>query len=175
MDKRSLILFISNAILLQLMLMINTSNVWIGINLFFLGPIFIIAPLYLRTDQFFVSTLLTGFWVDAALPTPFGSMTLLLLCIGSALLMTRRRFRAEKNFHPSLLALLANLIAGFYLFFLSLSHDLNTFFSLFSTSFLELVLSQLALLFIAPWFFNFQRSLFVLFETKEEPESLPFL
>ena len=60
MDKRSLILFISNAILLQLMLMINTSNVWIGINLF-LGPIFIIAPLYLRTDQFFISTLLTGF------------------------------------------------------------------------------------------------------------------
>lgn len=175
MDKRSLILFFSNAILLQLMLMINSSNVWIGINLFFLGPIFIIAPLYLRADQFFISTLLTGFWVDAALPTPFGSMTLLLLCIGTLLLMTRRRFRAEKNFHPSLLALLANLIAGFYLFFLSLSHDFTLFFSLFSTSFLELIFSQLVLLFIAPWFFNFQRSLFILFETKEEPESLPFL
>lgn len=175
MDKRSIILFFSNAILLQLMLMVNSSNVWIGINLFILGPIFIIAPLYLTANQFFFCTLLTGFWVDAALPTPFGSMTLLLLGIGTLLLMTRRRFRAEKNFHPCLLAQGINLIAALYLFFLSQRHDLNTFFSLLETSFFELVLSQLVLLFIAPWFFNFQRSLFVLFETKKEPESLPFL
>ena len=77
-DKRSLLLFASNVLLLHLMLLINSSITIAGFNLFILGPIFIIAPLYLRADQFFITTVLTGFWVDAALPTSFGLVTLLM-------------------------------------------------------------------------------------------------
>ena len=174
-DKRSLLLFASNVLLLHLMLLINSSITIAGFNLFILGPIFIIAPLYLRADQFFITTVLTGFWVDAALPTPFGLVTLLMLTIGSFILLIRLRFRAEKNFHPSLLAHIANLITGATLFYFSVSASFTDFFILFSTSFIELVASHLALLFIAPWFFNFQRALFSIFETKTEPESLPFV
>ena len=132
-------------------------------------------PLYLRADQFFITTVLTGFWVDAALPTPFGLVSLLMLTIGSFILLIRLRFRAEKNFHPSLLAQISNLITGITLFYFSVSANFTDFFILLSTSFIELVASHLALLFISPWFFNFQRSLFSIFETKTEPESLPFV
>lgn len=174
-DKRSLLLFASNALLLHLMLLINSSITFVGFNLFILGPLFIIAPLYLRADQFFITSLLTGFWVDAALPTPFGLITLLLLTLGSLILLIRLRFRAEKNFHPALLAHLANFITALTLFYFSVSGSFSDLFILLSTSFIELALSHLALLFIAPWFFNFQRSLFSIFETKTEPESLPFV
>lgn len=174
-DKRSLLLFASNILLLHLMLLVNSSITFVGFNLFILGPIFIIAPLYLRADQFFITSLLTGFWVDAALPTPFGLITLLLLTIGSLILLIRLRFRAEKNFHPALLAHIANLVTGITLFYFSVSANFADFFILLSTSFIELTISHLALLFVAPWFFNFQRSLFSIFETKTEPESLPFV
>ena len=90
--------------------------------------------------------MLTGFWVDAALPTPFGLVTLLMLTIGSLILLIRLRFRAEKNFHPSLLAHIANLITGATLFYFSISASLSDFFILLSTSFIELVASHLALL-----------------------------
>lgn len=174
-DKRSLLLFASNALLLHLMLLINSSITFVGFNLFILGPIFIIAPLYLRADQFFITSLLTGFWVDAALPTPFGLVTFLLLTIGSLILLIRLRFRAEKNFHPALLAHLANLITGLTLFYFSVSANFSDVALLLSTSFIELAISLLVLLFLAPWFFNFQRSLFSIFDTETEPESLPFV
>ena len=174
-DKRSLLLFASNVLLLHLMLLVNSSITFAGINLFILGPLFIIAPLYLRADQFFITSLLTGFWVDAALPTPFGLVTLLMLSIGSLILLVRLRFRAEKNFHPALLAQIANFITGLTFFYLSVSSNFTDFFNLLSSSCIELIISHLALLGIAPWFFNFQRSLFSIFETKTEPESLPFV
>ena len=174
-DKRSLLLFASNALLLHIMLLVNSSITFVGFNLFILGPLFIIAPLYLRADQFFITSLLTGFWVDAALPTPFGVVTLLMLTIGSLILLIRLRFRAEKNFHPSLLAHIANFITGVTLFYLSTGTKLSDFFILFSTSLIELIFSHITLLLITPWFFDFQRSLFTIFETKTEPESLPFV
>lgn len=174
-DKRSLILFASNILLLHVMLLVNSTITFWAFNFFILGPIFIIAPLYLRADQFFITSILTGFWVDAALPTHFGLITILLLIIGSIILLVRLRFRAEKNFHPCLLAHVANLITGATLFYFSASTNLSDFFSLFSTNFIELIASHIALLFVAPWFFNFQRSLFSIFKTKTDPESLPFV
>ena len=105
----------------------------------------------------------------------FGLVTFLLLTIGSFILLIRLRFRAEKNFHPSLLAHVANLIAGLTLLYFSVSANFADFVVLLSTSFIELAISHLLLLFVAPWFFNFQRSLFSIFDTKTEPESLPFV
>ena len=72
-DKRSLLLFASNALLLHLMLLINSSITIAGFNLFILGPIFIIAPLYLRADQFFITTVPTP-WLDMR-HTIFGEVT----------------------------------------------------------------------------------------------------
>lgn len=174
-DKRSFLLFASNVLLLHLMLLINSSITFAGFNFFILGPIFILTPLYLRADQFYITSLLTGLWVDAALPTPFGLVTILMLTMGSLLLLIRRRFRAEKNFHPALLAQIANFITGLSLFYFSINTSFADLFALLTTSFIELVISHLALIFISPWFFNLQRSLFTIFETKTEPESLPFV
>jgi uncharacterized membrane protein len=98
-----------------------------------------------------------------------------MLSIGSFILLIRLRFRAEKNFHPALLAQIANFITGLTFFYLSISSNFIDFFSLLSTGCIELIISHLVLLGVAPWFFNFQRSLFSIFETKTEPESLPFV
>ena len=175
-DKRCLLLFLSNALLFHIMLLINSSITFVGFNFILLGPLFIIAPLYLRADQFFITSLLTGFWVDAALPTPFGLMTLLIITIGSLILITRLRFRAEKNFHPTLLAHAANFTTIMVLFYyLILKNDFYDLLTLIPVSLIEIVISHLVLIFITPWFFNLQRSLFSIFGAKTEPESLPFI
>ncbi len=174
-DKRSLVLFFSNAILLHLMLLINSGITGFGLNLFILGPAFIIAPLYLRADQFFLTTLFSGFWIDSALPIPFGTITLLMLLSGSIMHLTRRRFRVEKNFHPSLLAQLINLVAGLTLFLVSYNCGFGDFYTMLPLSIFEAILSHLILIFLSPWFFNFQRALFILFSAKKDPESLPFV
>ena len=46
---------------------------------------------------------------------------------------------------------------------------------LLSSSLIELTLSHLVLIAVAPWFFNLQRLLFTVFDSKTEPESLPFV
>ena len=174
-DKRSLVLFFSNAILLHLMLLINSGITGFGFNLFILGPAFVIAPLYLRTDQFFLTTIFSGFWIDAALPIPFGTITFLMLLSGSIIHVIRRRFRVEKNFHPSLLAQLINFVAGFTLFLVSCECGFGDFYTMLPLSSFEAIVSHLILIFLAPWFFNLQRALFVVFSAKQDPESLPFI
>ena len=52
--------------------------------------------------------LISGLWVDAALPAPFGLFTCGFLLMGTLIAMARIRFRAEHNYHPILLAHAAN-------------------------------------------------------------------
>jgi hypothetical protein len=173
-DKRIFIFLFTNGLLIQLMLLVNSGIPFFGLNLFLLGPVFILPPLYLRADHFFITSTLCGLWIDAALPTPFGFFTLINLIIGTLILLTRLRFRAEKNYHPCLLAHIANA-ATFSLLTIAYSLGSNHLFDLILSSLIELSLSHLILMMIAPWFFNLQRVLFSIFDSKTEPESLPFV
>lgn len=173
-DKRILIFLFTNYLLLQLMLMVNSGITFAALNLFLLGPLFIMPPLYLRADHFFITSLLSGLWIDASLPTPFGVFTLFTLSIGTLILLTRRRFRAEKNFHPCLLAHGTNILT-FTVLTIFYSQQSGISLNLIVSSLLELSLSHLVLLCITPWFFDFQRLLFSIFDSKTEPESLPFI
>ena len=171
-DKRSLILFCSNVTLLHLMLLINNS---LYINTLIIGPAFVIAPLYLRSDQFFITSLITGLWFDASMQTPFGLFTFLIILSGLIVLSMRRRFRAEKNLHPSILAHIINFSVGLTIFLISCQNEIENLFRMIPTSIFELFISHIILLFLAPWFFNLQRSFFELLNTKKDPESLPFV
>ena len=173
-DPRSLLLFATNALLLQLTLLVGSAFApWLPYPVL-LGPMAVLAPLYLRLGGFFTCAVLTGLWVDAALPAPFGLFTLLFPCIGTAFYQARIRFHPERNTHPALLAHLANLVCVLALTAASAGpvfghaafwvHVLGT-----------LALSHAALLVVAPWFFNLQRCLFVLCRTETEPEELPRL
>ena len=173
-DPRILILFGTNVLLLQLTLLVGSASVpWLPYPVL-LGPMIVLAPLYLRWSGFFACAVLTGLWVDAALPSPFGLFTVLFPCLGTAFHQARIRFRASGNTHPALLAHLANFVCVLALTATAAGpvfahaavwiHVLGT-----------LALSHLALLAVAPWFFNLQRCLFVLCRTEIEPEELPRL
>jgi hypothetical protein len=156
------------------MLIVNSGISISALNLFVLGPIYILPPLYLRADHFFITAILSGLWVDASLPTPFGFFTLSILSIGTLILLTRLRFRAGKNFHPCLLAHGTNILI-FSILTLYYSQQTNHLRELLSSSLIELTLSHIVLIVVAPWFFNLQRLFFTIFDSKTEPESLPFV
>jgi len=172
-DPRSLILFGTNVLLLYLMQLLNSALAEWSLYLFLLGPMVILPTLYLRHSAAFLCTLLTGLWVDAALPAPFGWFTLSFLVANAILFQMRLRFRPEHNDHPVLLAHIAN-----FLFFVALSlgpaRELASEPAYWLRIVTDLLLSHGALLIIAPWFFQLERLLFDILRVETEPENLPF-
>lgn len=171
-DPRALILFGTNALLLFLTLQVNSALANWSLYLVLLGPMIVLPALYMRHSSFFVCTLATGLWVDAGLPAPFGLFTISFLCIGTLLFMARSRFRTEHNYHPILLAHVINFFA-ILLLMLAMGWGLFTSSGFWMHALITLLFSHLALLVIAPWFFNLERLLFEICRVETEPEDLP--
>lgn len=174
LDPRVIILFAANALLLFLCLLVNSSLAPLSLYLLLLGPMLVLPALYLNHRSFFLCTLLTGLWVDAALPATFGLFTCGFLAMGTLITMARIRFRAEHNYHPILLAHAVNFAC---IVLLTASEGLQYISS--PAFWLQLVvtalLSHAALLIIAPWFFNLQRLLFEICHVDTEPDEFPML
>ena len=172
LDPRAILLFAANALLLYLMLLVNSALAAWPVYLLLLGPMIVLPALYLRHQSYFICAFFSGLWVDAVLPTPFGLLTAGFLLAGAFIFMARVRFRAEQNYHPILMAHSLNL---FYTALISLSAGFSVWGSgAFWTQVVATSLfSHLILLFVAPWFFNFERMLFALFHLDVEPEDLP--
>lgn len=174
LDPRAILMFGANVLLLYLTLLVNSALAGWSIYLVLLGPMLVFPSLYLRHQSYFICTLCTGLWVDAALPAPFGLFTTCFLFVGAFTFQMRIRFRAEHNYHPIMLA-----------------HGLNFFCILLVTVAMGLphitsagfwlqvvvtsLVSHLVLLAVAPWFFNFERMLFALCRMDTEPEDFPIL
>lgn len=174
LDPRALLMFGANALLLYLAQLVNSATADWPFYLFLLGPMVVLPALYLRHQSYFICTLLTGFWVDASLNVPFGFFTILFLLVGAMIFSARIRFRAEHNYHPILLA------HGINLFFLAVlttatGHEYFTVASFWVQVLTTSLCSHLALLFVAPWFFNLERQLFEICHLETEPEDLPLL
>ncbi|MFU8848179.1 MAG: hypothetical protein ACNA77_05620 [Opitutales bacterium] len=174
LDPRAIIMFGANALLLFLTQLVNSAMGGWPVYLFLLGPMLVLPALFLRHQSYFICTLVTGLWVDAAFPTPFGFFTCLLLFAGALIFSARIRFRAEHNYHP---ILLAHGINFFLLLVLTIAMGREHFgvasfwIQVLTTS----CCSHLALLLVAPWFFNLERLLFELCHLGTEPEDLPLL
>jgi hypothetical protein len=171
-DPRSILLFGCNALLLYLVLLVNSSLAAWSLHLFILGPMIVIPALYLRHAPFFLCTMLSGLWVDAALPASFGLFTLSFLTMGTMIFLVRVRFRAEQNYHPVLLAHACN----FALLVLVTLIEGHAYFA--QTAFwwqliITALLSHLLLFVIAPWFYNLERLMFKICHLETEPEDLP--
>ena len=173
-DPRAILLFGANALLLYLMMLVNSALAGWSIYLFLLGPMLVFPALYLRHQSYLICTLLTGFWVDAALPSAFGLFTCAFLFAGAFVFQMRIRFRAEHNYHPMMLAHGLNF---FCILLVTVAMGLPYFFSV--GFWLQVVATSLAshlvLLVVAPWFFNFERMLFALCNMDTEPEDFPIL
>lgn len=174
LDPRTLILFGCNVLLLYLTQLVNSGMSAWPVYLFMLGPMVVLPALYLRHKSYFVCTLISGLWVDASLSVPFGFFTTLFLMLGAVIFSIRIRFRAEQNYHP---ILLAHVINFFLLIVLTVATGREHFgavsfwIQVLTTS----VCSHLALLVIAPWFFDLERQLFEICHVETEPEDLPLL
>lgn len=171
-DPRLLLFFGLNALLLFLTLRVNSATASLSIYLVILGPMIIFPALYMRHGAFFVCTLLTGLWVDAALPSPFGLFTLLFLIAGTAIFHWRIRFRVEHNYHPAILAHTLNLVAIFALT-ISTAYEWIGVLEFWIQFSITLFVSHLTLLLIAPWFFDLQRLLLDICRLEAEPEDFP--
>ena len=172
LDPRAIILFAANALLLFLCLLVNSSPAPHSLYLVLLGPMIVLPALYLNQRSFFLCTLISGLWVDAALPASFGLFTCGFLTIGTLIAMARIRFRAEHNYHPILLAHAANLVCiGLLTASEALQHISSTAFWLQVG--ITTLLSHAVLLIIAPWFFNLERLLFEICHVETEPDEFP--
>ena len=174
LDPRALILFGANVLLLFLMQLVNSAMAAWPIYLFLLGPMVVLPALYLRHQSYFICTFLTGLWVDASLSVPFGFFTTLFLFIGAMIFSIRIRFRAEHNYHPILLAHGINffLMTGLII---ATGRDSFTVASFWIQLLVTSFSSHLALLIVAPWFYNLERQLFEICRVETEPEDLPLL
>jgi len=172
-DRRLIVFFASNALLLLLCILVNNRiSAW-SIS-FMLPGLFIVLPaLYMRFFPALACALLTGFWMDAAYPAlPFGSFAFLFTLITLSFYPLRTRFRPENNFHPTMIALVLN---GLLLLVLGITLASGQWASTayWQRFFTDALLAQGVLLTIAPWFFNLQRSSLVLFGLKIDPEDMP--
>lgn len=173
-DSRGILFFLLNILLLHLSMMVSTAcSAW-SIQLILVGPMLVLPALYMRHSAYFLCTLATGLWLDAAYPSSTGLFTLGLLSIGAVVFSMRMRFRAENNYHPNIIAHSAN---GTLLLLCildsppALYHQVDFWLQ----SLLIAALSHIALLWIAPWFFNLQRLLLEVLHLDPEPEDLPLL
>lgn len=174
LDPRALLMFGANALLLYLTQLVNSATAAWPVYFFLLGPMLVLPALYLRHQSYFICTLLTGLWVDASLSVPFGFFTTLFLLAGAIIFSGRIRFRAEHNYHP---ILLAHGINFFFLIVLTVATGREYFgvMSFWVQVLTTSLCSHLALLFVAPWFFNLERQLFEICRLETEPEDFPLL
>ncbi|MGZ0656478.1 hypothetical protein ACWPKO_07505 [Coraliomargarita sp. W4R53] len=175
LDPRAILLFGANALLLYLTLLVNSALAGWSIYLLILGPMLVFPALYLRHQSYFICTLFTGLWVDAALPSAFGLFTIGFLFAGAFVFQMRIRFRAEHNYHPIMLAHGLNF---FCILLVTVTMGSSSAFS--NPGFwLQIIVTSLAshlvLLLVAPWFFNLERMLFALCRFDPEPEDFPIL
>ena len=82
-DPRAILFFGANVLLLHLCLMVNSALAGTALYLLLLGPMVVLPALYMRHLAYFLCTLASGLWVDAALPLPFGLFTIGLLAAGA--------------------------------------------------------------------------------------------
>lgn len=138
-----------------------TTHVYVG------GLFVTFAALRLDARNGFIATLLTGLLCDAVEPVPFGTNAALLGLVYAVLLQARHRFPRDEALFSTVVALLANLFLFIALSFLLISahpRPADAWMRLFA----DLVVSQLLLVAITPWFLALQGRAFELLSTHPE-------
>jgi hypothetical protein len=170
MDRRLWVFFLANVLLLFLQAQLNHRLAPVSLSLFVPGLLIVLPPLYLRGLSAQVCAVLTGLWLDMALPgIPLGFSTLFFFAYCLFISHYRKRFHPQQNFHPLLLALLAN---GVWLLLLWIVNGWGQWWDWhYQLRFgMDFAASQLALLAVGSWFFNLQRATIYLLGLKQEPE-----
>jgi hypothetical protein len=164
---RLLLLWGCNLVLYHVSGLFNHALSGLPIYWLLIGPMLILPAAYLSYKSMLLCLLMTGLWIDASIPSQLsGFFTVNLLILGSLIYRHRKRFHFEHNFHPVILAMVANAYLIVALSMWTLWHSYwNSEFAILAL--ISLVASQLVLPLLAMWFFSFQRCLIQHFQLAE--------
>lgn len=154
-DPRWLIVTLANLLFGWLTGLVNHSIAGFGVNLYLGGLLVTYAALRLDSRHGLAATVFTGLMVDSLLPVPFGTNLLFFLIIHATVLYGRQRFPREGAIFGIVVAMLANLFLFIAISFLLVGENprpANAWLRIFA----DLLLSQGAIVLVAPWFFALQ-------------------
>jgi rod shape-determining protein MreD len=158
-DPRWLLVVSANLLLGWLTGLANHYLAPLSLHLYISGLFVVFAGLRVDPKQGFIATLLTGLLLDATIPVPFGTHMILLGLIHATLLYGRRRFPREGSIFGIVVAQFANLFLFSTLSFLLVSENPRPG-EAWLRIFVDLIVSQLIILLITPWFLALQSRVF---------------
>ena len=154
-DPRWLIVLLANLLLIWLVGLANDHLATRAVHLYVGGLLVVYAALRLDPRHGLIATLLTGLAFDALEPVPFGTSMVLLGAVHATLLYGRRRFPREGAVFGIVVALFANLFLVIALSFLLIGAGPRPG-DAWLRVFVDLLVSQLAILVVTPWFLALQ-------------------
>lgn len=168
-DLRWLIVFASNVLLWFLAGLANhnLTHLWspfseqFAVRLYVGGLLITFAALQLDIRNGFIAVLLTGLFVDAGEPVPFGMSSALYGFVFAALLQGRHRFPRDEPLFGTVIALVANLFLFLAFSFFLVGRNPRPA-DAWIRLFVDLLVSQLVLAAITPWFLALQARAFAL-------------
>jgi rod shape-determining protein MreD len=154
-DPRWLIVFVANLLLYWLTGVINHYLAPFALHLYVGGLFVVYSALRLDPKHGVIAMILTGLAFDAMEPVPYGTHVLLLGLVHATLLYGRRRFPREGGVFGIVLAQFSNLFLYIALSFLLIGANPVPA-EAWLRIFVDLLASQIAILFLAPWFLSLQ-------------------
>lgn len=162
-DSRWAVVTLANLLLLWLIGLANhhLASAWFPLaehfsaHLYFGGLFTTFAALRLDPRNGWIATVLTGLLADAQTPAPFGTSVILLALVYAALLYGRQRFPRDEPLFGTVVALFSNLFLFLALSFVLVGSNpspARAWLRLFT----DLILSQLFIALITPWFLALQ-------------------
>lgn len=154
-DLRWLIFTAANLLLwLATVLLNEAAGLW-GFSLFFYGLWPILPALRLRTWAGWASVAIPSLLFDAQLPIPFGTSFTVWTLVWIIVRLNRKHIRADSLPHLSIIAQASNLVGFAVMVWLALPLGQGYWVRVLADG----ILSQAALILVAPWFFAFENRL----------------
>ncbi len=162
-DLRWLVVFGCNLLLLWLSALANQrlaqfsflSWDYVSIHLYLGGLFVVFSGLYMDFRNGFISTALTGLAYDALEPVPFGTSLVLFGLIHAFLIFNRYRFSIQEPIFAIIVAFLSNLLLVIAISSLLIGNGSEPAL-MWLRLLIDLIISQIVLAPITPWFITFQ-------------------
>lgn len=166
-DIRWLLVLLANLLLIWLAGLANHYLSPYAFSLYLAGLFVPYAALRLDYLHGFIATALTGLAFDAFSPGPYGTHLILLSFVHAVLLYGRRRFPRDEPIFATVVALLSNLFLILALTTLLIGHNPRPA-TAWLRVFVDLVISQVVIGLITPWFMAFNAALLARFRLDPE-------
>ena len=172
LDTRIYVLSATNALLFILSMLVNSRLAPFSLYLILFGLMLILPAIYFKYPSLIACSCLSGLFVDALLPQPYWLFIYGFPAVSLLLRSIRGHFRTETSYRFVSMAHIANILCILLLCFGQMIYLRQ--FAVGIQILAIILLSHLVLPLVAPWFFNFERSLLRILKI-EHPHEEEFL